>query len=212
MTSNGSISKARRRQDCEPPEHLITYVNVKSKNRYSSQHWQRVDEFSTFFEVNFWSQEPCSLLFLNGFLTPEWLNEVGAVFRIDPEFYRRHLYYMSTDAQGHFSAQTQLSSMVNMARFRITTLGIRMRKSGPRDQGAMDKLRKEVVGEMERYHKGISRTTGSDCAAGDTVIRDFSMHDHEHFSIEQDLSIYVTTNSRENTSKYRNKVMSRTLR
>ncbi|KAL1843254.1 hypothetical protein VTJ49DRAFT_2585 [Mycothermus thermophilus] len=40
------------------------------------------------------------ILLLQGYPSPEWLNTLGARFRIDPEFYLRHLIFSSASTRG----------------------------------------------------------------------------------------------------------------
>lgn len=137
-----------------------------------------------------------TLLFLRGYARPEWLNAVGARYSVDPEFFLRHLnsFFQSTHSN-YFTSPALPSRSTSMLRLCITTIG---RWGGRRQYGKkmsqndLHLRRYRAEGSLHRHIGGVSRSSDGDIKLGDSMVRQFSIHDEEHFSIEQDISVYVT--------------------
>ncbi|KAI9733659.1 MAG: hypothetical protein M1834_003261 [Cirrosporium novae-zelandiae] len=143
------------------------------------------------------SSEGClaQLLFLCGHPSPEWLNALGAKYRIDPEYFQRHLDFRSTVGRpDYFPLPSLPCAFPNMIRLPLTSIGCRMTKGRTRDdisQKELDGLRKETLEAMKKYLEKLSQGRESELKLGDSIVRHFSVHDNQHFSFEQDISIYV---------------------
>lgn len=135
------------------------------------------------------------LLFLRGYPSPEWLNCIGAKYRADPEFFQRHLTPKSESSyiSPPFTTAPSLPSVqAGMVALHITTIGFRI--SGGRArlaQAELDVLRDEAAHSMADYISHLSSLHSPRIALADSIVREFSIHDSEHFSIEQKLSIEV---------------------
>ncbi|CZR66085.1 uncharacterized protein PAC_15986 [Phialocephala subalpina] len=123
---------------------------------------------------------PGRLVFLKGFSSPQWLSTLGALFNVNPDFFHQHLNFM-TDRQ-YFELPTLKSS--TSITLRMTTLG--RTKIYP---GNTDAWRRQCARSMEDYLQSLHRTLET----GDSIVRDFSAFDGGMFSIEQDISIHITT-------------------
>lgn len=134
------------------------------------------------------------ILFLNGHPSPQWLNAIGGKFCVDPEFYQRHLDFRADIGRpDYFTLPALPSASETMTRLRITTTGYRQPKSGfpayQHPQMYLDKLRSDAAKGMRQY-ENILRTEDK-WKTGDSIIRNFAIHDTEHFTIEQDISVCI---------------------
>lgn len=137
-----------------------------------------------------------TLLFLRGYAKPEWLNAVGARYSVDPEFFLRHMELFFKSAQSNYFTDPALpSDSTSMLRFCITTIGRRHRSwryDEARAQSNIHLLRRRAESGLQSHIEGVSRGLDEDLKLGDSMVRHFSVHDEEHFSLEQDISVYVT--------------------
>lgn len=134
------------------------------------------------------------ILFLNGHPSPQWLNAIGGRFCIDPEFYRRHLNFRAGISRPEYFTLPALPSASNtMARLRITTIGHRQPRLGlsasRRSQKHLDRLRAQATNDMLQYRNILG--TENVWKTGDSIVREFTIHDEEHCTIEQDISICI---------------------
>lgn len=116
------------------------------------------------------------LVFLRGHPSPEWVMNVGATYRIDPEFFRRHLTF--GEAHAEFAWPQLTSSFEPMFSLSIPCLGRANSTSHHRSESA-DVLRS--------HHQQL----GADCPTGESIIRQFFWHDDASFSMTQQVSVYV---------------------
>ncbi|CZR65065.1 uncharacterized protein PAC_14965 [Phialocephala subalpina] len=134
------------------------------------------------------------LLFMRGNPTPEWLNTIGYSCNVDPDFFLKHLDFRSTAGkQDYFNLPSLPSTNENFIRLRWTTIGSRLAnfEINGHDQGRIDLLRKDSAKKMEQYLQDIRSTHKMSIC--DSFVRRFAVHDENHFSLEQDVSICVNT-------------------
>ena len=62
------------------------------------------------------------LLFLQGFVSPMWLNCLGSKFEVDPEFYFRHLDFTSLFPSPHHFTRMSLPSMADIVRNHMVSI------------------------------------------------------------------------------------------
>ncbi|KAK0104318.1 hypothetical protein ONS96_005404 [Cadophora gregata f. sp. sojae] len=134
------------------------------------------------------------LLFLNGHPSPQWLNAIGGKFCVDPEFYHRHLDFRAAIGRpNYFTLPSLPSSSDTMTKLRINTIGYRQPRLGlsaqRNPQKYLDGLRSEATKSMVDYENILSME--NKWKTGDSIVRDFAIHDAEHFTIEQDISICI---------------------
>lgn len=162
----------------------------KIKRLSSINHLKKIDKIAV------------NLVALKGYPTAEWLNALGAKYRIDPEFYQRHLCFWSESGNNisrHNIAPRLPSSHAQIVMLRITTIGVLTGRSNATQrasvQDQIDYLRRKTSKDMAAY---ISRLSSLDCpeiAPGDSVVREFVMLDLNHFAIEQIITINITPNN-----------------
>lgn len=140
------------------------------------------------------TSETGHLLFLRGNPTPEWLNTIGYMCNIDPEFFLRHLDFRATAGKpDYFNLPGLPSSKSNFLRLHWTTIGSRgatFERHG-RDQEEVELLRNDSARRMEHY---LDETrSGHKMKICDSFVRRFAVHDGTHFSFEQDVSICINS-------------------
>lgn len=117
------------------------------------------------------------LLFLRGYPSHHWANTIGSRYQIDPEIFRRHL--TPGHKHGFYDLPGPGSLSHNIIKLSITSLGT----------GYANTLGRQ---DEPRVLHEYSRLLGTNQeVVGESLVRKFNVHDEEHFSIEQDISISV---------------------
>jgi hypothetical protein len=128
-----------------------------------------------------------SILFLRGLPTSEWLNSLGAMFKIDPEFYYRHLSFMSAEIEARSPWDLILPSHQSFIfQTTVTSVGYQPASNG------VDVVSKRILAEraMQTYFQTLKRTDG--WSITNSVVRNCSIHDEQEFSVDQAITICVT--------------------
>ena len=107
---------------------------------------------------------------------------LGAVYRLDPEFMRRHLDFMQ--AAEFYDLPSLPSSSKDFLRLRISTICKRSEVIGySHVEMARWNEREEV-----RKHQGLLGLHGT---VDESIVRRFSNHDEMTYTLEQDISCCV---------------------
>jgi hypothetical protein len=117
------------------------------------------------------------LLFLRGFPPAEWINFIGSQYLVDPEFFRRHLNFLQR--QDFHELPALPSSCQNIIQLSITSIGqypAGVFKFGHRPEALLDYL--QSLGKDQDV-------------VGESIVRQFTIHNETHFSIEQQISICI---------------------
>jgi len=131
-----------------------------------------------------------SLLFLLGQPCPEWLVYAGVTYHIDPEFFQRHLNFMSTlGRKNYFSYPALLSGSRHMINLSYMTIGEFPGQLAGSNQEELDVLRNSVDNEMEEYFNIIGRKITTSSPLFESIVRSYHVLDKEHFAIQQQISI-----------------------
>ena len=130
------------------------------------------------------------LIFLSGYPSPGPSSSLTSIYNIKPEFWRRHLGFTLASSTSQFEDIKVPSAICDIFQLRIWTIGYR--GNGARsDKASVDTLRRDSAILMENYRERLK--TGSSFRTGDSVVRKYEVHDQEFFSIEQLVTIYVST-------------------
>ncbi|KAK7992999.1 hypothetical protein PG988_001793 [Apiospora saccharicola] len=143
-----------------------------------------------------------SLIVLKGYPTADWLNALGAKFRIDPDLFQRHLCFWSESGNAisrQNIAPRLPSAQAEIVMLRITTIGVLTGSLQSTQRGTpqevIDSLRRRTSNEMAGYISRLSSLDSPDIALGDSIVREFVMLDLNHFAIEQIITINVASNN-----------------
>ncbi|PGH34680.1 hypothetical protein GX50_02468 [[Emmonsia] crescens] len=130
------------------------------------------------------------IVFLRGYMTPAWLNNIGAKYVVDPEFFCRHLDFRPPDDNSNnFSIPALPSSSWHLIELPLLTIGTRDIPKGPTRPDIIEDLRTKGSCALAEHHHRISRLSSSGMSVGDSLVRDFHVFDETHFAIEQRVSI-----------------------
>jgi hypothetical protein len=130
------------------------------------------------------------LVFMSGHASPEWVVAVGSQYRIDPSFWRCRLDFRP-GASDHFSQPSLPSQSRSVLHLRATTIGRSLVKDeAVQTQGVLDSIRSQTARRMGDYHEKLELQSDR-LKTGDSIVQKMSIHDLRHFTIEQDISLYV---------------------
>lgn len=134
------------------------------------------------------------LLFLRGYPSPEWLTSLGSQYDVNPEFWARHMDFLSAPPAAHITTPWMLpSSSDDVFRLRFTTVGSRGPVSPPLDRTGLKKLRESSARQMEQYEEKLRYAhLNPEWRHGDSIVRRFTIHDQEYFSFDQVGTIYLS--------------------
>jgi hypothetical protein len=88
----------------------------------------------------------------------------------------------------YFTSPNLPSSSSNIIKLRLPNIASRQ-YHGIRDQQELESLRRTAIEEMNKYSDNL-RKSG---AVGDSIVRYLAVHDQEHCTLEQDISICVNS-------------------
>ncbi|ORX98667.1 hypothetical protein BCR34DRAFT_146416 [Clohesyomyces aquaticus] len=142
-----------------------------------------------------------TIIFLRGHQPPEMLNAIGARYRVDPEFFRQHLDITTrTTRYGVIPSTSLASSSKNILRLPSVTLASRSSSSEiiqPHHQGIVSRIRDETARLMDAHVDRYLQNREACLRSGTSIVRNLSVHNPQHFSLEQEISIYVAPYGRE---------------
>ncbi|KAK1749798.1 hypothetical protein QBC47DRAFT_395345 [Echria macrotheca] len=132
------------------------------------------------------SEDNC-LLILRGYPSPQWLNELGAKYNIDPEFFHRHLSFLVRGADKQQQMSFVLpSSQRTIFQMPLTSIGTQANA----DHSNLATARAKASAKMETYLHNLRVGHGWQC--GNSVVRGFTIHDEKLFTVEQKVTVYVS--------------------
>ena len=128
------------------------------------------------------------ILFLRGYASPDWISMIGGICRIDPEYFNRHLAFMTTLViRSAFSRPSLSSTCSNIITLRINTILAQNGFSQRNEFKNLAARRRSEAADLNTYSR-LYQTTAS---YGDSIVRGFYTLD-EHYSIlEQEISVCV---------------------
>ena len=124
------------------------------------------------------SEDPGSLriFFLRGHVSPQWIAALGARYRVEPEFFRRHREF--APSTGFYDIPVLPSDFRPILSLPYTSIYKRQLSISPH---AVRKSR-ENANEISRQHQQDLGTRGID---GESIVRRFAFLDETHFTVEQ---------------------------
>ncbi|KAL9607350.1 MAG: hypothetical protein Q9167_007730 [Letrouitia subvulpina] len=137
-------------------------------------------------------QPPALLLFLRGYPSHGWLTSIGWKCDVDPEFFRRHLDFLSKVAEdnNYFTLPALPSTSTNIIRLRVSTIGHRQCDDDS-NQRHLERLRQDSTRDMADYLKNLRHHNSF--KVGHSIARSFAVFDQKIYAIEQDISICVNS-------------------
>lgn len=131
------------------------------------------------------------IVFIRGFISPSWLAAIGSKYNIDPEFFRRHMDFLSASIDRHaYSFPSLASSSNNIFRLCVNTLLHRD------DFGGQDlhSQRSDQSTKLRTYKMQQLGSTRVRC--GDSLVREYSTVCSRFSVMEQWISLCITKTDR----------------
>lgn len=162
---------------------------------------KRIQQLSTVDQLQTVDKSTANLVVLKGYPTAEWLNALGAKFRIDPDFYQRHLCFWSES--GNNTSRRNMAPRLPSVQaetigLRIPTIGKLTGRKQPTHRDAvlenLEHIRRQTSQRMTAYISQLSTLESPDMDVAYSIVREFVMLDANHFAIEQIISISIVAN------------------
>lgn len=135
------------------------------------------------------------IVFMRGWLTTDWINNIGARHVVDPEFWARHLDFRpADDNSNNFSVPALPSTSWHLMELPVITIGTRRTQKGETDLEKIANLRAQAANALKEHHHQVSKLASSGMSVGDSMIRDFHVFDETHVAVEQKISVCMQTN------------------
>lgn len=122
---------------------------------------------------------------LSGFPAPEWINVIGAQYRVDPEFFRRYLIFLQSKDNHDIAAMP--STTQRMLTIRLTTI---CRRPIVLSRTEIEQARSDAADLVRRHQQRLQ--------VGDSIVRKYSVFDNTTFTIEQEVAIYLERSKQHN--------------
>ena len=125
-----------------------------------------------------------------GYRSPEWVTGIGTYFNISPEVWRRHFDFTPNDRSPRQFEDTKLpSAACDVIQLRIWSIGSRGFRY-QRDLAHIEELRRRANISMNAYQSDLSE--GRSWQVGDSIVRQYVVHDEEYFSMQQTITIHLS--------------------
>ncbi|KAI8659980.1 hypothetical protein NCS56_01216300 [Fusarium sp. Ph1] len=160
------------------------------ENRHKGQTPISFQEPSEFYHFNLNKPPENCIIFLRGFMTAQWINNIGARYFVDPEFFSRHLDFSpADDSASNFSIPSLPSSSAHLIELPVIMIGKRTGSASQLRPERIDQLRSEGALSLSSHYHEISKLSSSQMGLGDSMIRNFYVFDEMYSAIEQRISI-----------------------
>ncbi|TVY21055.1 hypothetical protein LARI1_G001254 [Lachnellula arida] len=127
------------------------------------------------------------MVFIRGFISPSWVSAIGSKYNIDPEFFRRHMDFLSASIDRHaYSFPSLASSSNNIFRLCVNTL-LHRDDFGGQDLRSQRSDQSTKLGIYKIQQLGSTRV-----CCGDSLVREYSTVCSCFSVIEQWISICIT--------------------
>lgn len=170
---------------------FLTFYDLRAPKSGHARNFRSPKDFSE--ATSSWGKDsPQShLVFLRGNPTPSWLVAVGSRYGIAYEFLNQHLDFRASVGRPNYFMLPTLPSISNQTpRLSISTIGgLHQDSTELVNQTYIDSLRGKNAEKLRKFQEQMK--FDKDIQLGDSFIRYFNTHDEAHFSLEQDISMYV---------------------
>ncbi|KAL9078238.1 MAG: hypothetical protein Q9157_002856 [Trypethelium eluteriae] len=184
-----NILATEKKQQWRRDFKFVSIHNLDPTGGRSIKHFESISDFES--EASSLLANPGfgHLLYMRGYPSPEWVLSIGTSYQIDPEFFQSHLDFRQGQ-QNYFLSPPLPSSSARTIKLRVTTIGeTQLGAPTGSSQEKLESLRTQNEKALNAY---VERTRGGyELGLGDPIVRQCSLHDLQHFSIEQDITIHV---------------------
>lgn len=174
----------------EQPHDLVVVYDC-GERKWDVQHYLQEQHEAFSAAVSAPSESLGQVVFIRGFVSPSWVAVLGSKYNIDPEFFRRHMDFLSTNNDRHsFSLPSLANSSNDIIRLSVSTLLHRDNFGGQNLQSQ----RLEQLDELGKYK--IHQLGSKNVCCGDSLVREYTTVCASFSVIEQWISIYIAKTSR----------------
>jgi hypothetical protein len=168
------------------PYHLVVVYNIAEK-KWDVQHYSQEQHEDFFAAKSVPALSSGQVVFVRGFISPAWVSVLGSKYNIDPEFFRRHMDFLSVSTERHaYSLPSLVSSSNNIIRLCVSTLFQRD------DFGGQD-LRSQRLDQSTKLAAYKVQQLGSTkVCCGDSLVREYSTLCSRFSLVEQWISLCIT--------------------
>jgi hypothetical protein len=193
LQDRGLFNPAKLKEDIVPvastsetPHHLVVVYNTTEK-KWCVQAYNQ-DQHQDFYSTpSAQAGGLGQLVFIRGFISPAWMSVLGSRYNIDPEFFRRHMDFLSASIDRHaFSFPSLASSSDNIFRLCVSTLLHRD------DFGGQDLQSQRASQAIELGAYRVQQLNSGKTCCGDSLVREYSTVCSRFSVVEQWISLYVT--------------------
>lgn len=133
------------------------------------------------------------LLFVRGHLSEEWIKTIGGKYRVDPEFFQRHLALPSAPIyESALALPTLPSSTRNIIRLSVSTIACQDPNALTIDLSHLQDVQARDAVAMDQYFRRLSKSL----KPGDSIVRAYKTLSERFSIIEQDISICLETSGK----------------
>ena len=130
------------------------------------------------------------VLFLKGIPSPQWLTKLGADYPVDPAFFNDHLDFEASYGRiDYFDFPPLPFSQPSILRLPYITLGQLEGVKRKVTQPDLDSLRECMSQRLDEHRANVHESFDKDRGLGQSLVRDFHLHDQINFALEQRVSI-----------------------
>lgn len=178
------------------PHDLVVVYNSSSERKWGLQQYSQ-DQHGDFYAAPLLpSGGSGQLVFIRGFISPSWVSVLGSKYSIDPEFFRRHMDFLSASVYRHaYSFPSLASSSDNIFRLCVSTILHRDDFGGQH----VRQQRADQAAELAAYK--VQQLGSAKVSCGDSMVREYSTICSRFSVIEQWISLCVTRTERGWTGK-----------
>jgi hypothetical protein len=126
------------------------------------------------------------LVFIRGFISPGWVSAIGSKYNLDPDYFRRHMDFLTASIDRHAYSSPPLASALNNS-FRICVNTLLHRDDFGGQDLALQRSEQSVhIGTYKSQQLGSQKV-----CCGDSIVREYSTVCSRFSVVEQWISLYV---------------------
>jgi len=173
----------------EQPHDLVVVYN-SGESKWDVQQYSQ-EQHEAFSAATVPAGGSGQLVFIRGFISPSWVSVIGSKYNIDPEFFRRHMDFLSASIDRHaYSFPSLASSSNNIFRLCVSTL-LHRDDFGGQDLQSQRSDQSTELGTYKIQQLGSTRV-----CCGDSLVREYSTVCSCFSVIEQWISLCITKKDR----------------
>ncbi|OQE22199.1 hypothetical protein PENFLA_c013G06131 [Penicillium flavigenum] len=170
----------------DQPHDLVVVYSSDGEKKWNVQQYNQEQHEDFYSETSIPAEGAGQMVFIRGYISPSWVSVLGSKYNIDPEFFRRHMDYLSGSIFRHsFGFPSLASSSNNIFKLCVSTL-LHRDDFGGQD---LQSQRSDQATELKTYKQRQLAFTKVCC--GDSLVREYSTVCSSFSVIEQWISLCV---------------------